>query len=93
MRVPIGVEVLVRRDGSITPTESEIETREAADILSCSVRQLQVMCQYGGLVEGRDWRRDGRHRGGCHGFKYKITLAAVLRSRLKNAAEWTPDPH
>lgn len=62
----------------------EIGTREAAEILHCSIRSVQAMCDEGRLMEGRDWRKLR-----CHGGrgKYLITREAVLRLRTKEGKD------
>ena len=65
-------------DGKIELLPEEITTREAAELLHCSVRHVQQLCDEGHFEEGRDWRK--MFPQGARGT-YRISREAVLRLR------------
>ena len=68
-------DVMVRRDGTMQVLEDEVNTREAARLIGCSIRHVQAMCDEGMIAEG-DWRRlPSCDRVG----QYRIKRDAVLR--------------
>jgi hypothetical protein len=71
--------VVVNRDGSVWVWSDEISTREAAQMLGCSVRHVQAMCDYGVFRECTDWRRNPVPPGGRRGGVYRIKRESVLR--------------
>ncbi len=66
-------------DGTMVVLPDCITAREAAEILECSVRCVQDMCDRGVFVEGRDWRKLCAR--GARG-EYRISRQAVLMKRL-----------
>ena len=54
----------------------EIGAQAAADVLSCSIRAVQEMCNCGLLAEGKDWRKISTR--GARG-EYRIAQHAVLK--------------
>jgi hypothetical protein len=85
LQIPVvNGDVIVRRDGSLAMLEDEVGTREARDLLRCSVRHVQQLCDEGRLVEGRDWRK----LTSCGGRgAYRIRTAALLALRLSGDTE------
>jgi hypothetical protein len=72
-------DVVIHRDGKLVLLEDEVASREAAELLGCSVRHVQQLCDEGRLVEGQDWRKLTSR--GARG-EYRIRRAAVLALRL-----------
>jgi excisionase family DNA binding protein len=72
-------DVIVRRDGSMAVLEDEVATSEAAEMLGCSRRYIQQLCDEGKLLEGRDWRKVFAQ--GARG-RYRVRRAAVLDLRF-----------
>jgi hypothetical protein len=64
--------------GKVEVLPKEIGTQAASEVLSCSVRAVQDMCDRGLLEEGRDWRK--LYLRGARG-EYRIAQSAVLRLR------------
>jgi hypothetical protein len=85
LQIPVvNGDVIVRRDGSMAVLEDEVGTSEAKDLLGCSVRHVQELCDEGRLVEGGDWRKlPSRGRRGV----YRIRTAALLALRLSGDTE------
>ncbi len=53
--------------------EDEISVREASKILGLSCRHILTMIDEGDFVEGKDWNRPGKKKGG----KYFLNRASV----------------
>jgi hypothetical protein len=72
------------RENAARGRSEEIGTREAAKILSYSIRSMNRLCEEGVLKEGVDWRRESSiiknsSASGERGGRYKIKRASVLR--------------
>ena len=65
-------------DGKVEILPDCVTAAEAAQLLGCSLRCMQEMCERGALVEGRDWRKIWAT--GSRG-RYRISREAVLRIR------------
>ncbi len=84
-QVPLVTErtlAILEPGGKVEALPKEIGTAQAAEVLGCSIRAVQDMCDRGLLVEGRDWRK--LRLRGARG-EYRITHAAVLRLRRSEA--------
>lgn len=81
MRIPVSdYRVVVEPHCGQVLLEGEISTAEAAELLGCSVRHIQALCDEGVLKEVTEWRKvAGRAAGGK---VYRIKRSAVLRLRL-----------
>ena len=81
MRIPVvNYPLLVEPNCGAVLLDGDIGTAEAAQILGCSVRHIQVLCHVGVIKEEKEWhKRPGRAFGGK---VYRIKRSAVLRLRL-----------